>query len=166
MIASHSSILANLMVWMWVYLQSRLTLIGLVGFRVYGWCVPARQGPSDSDLCISMRCVNSMSDDIVVFLSCILARQGQSESDLSISMRYVFFYVWWTCLGVGFWIGPFSLDRGRANAIYGFQWSVWIRCPLTSVHLPLMTLLPVPFFQISWCHPGPAGPQFTPPGGR
>ena len=27
----------------------------------------AGQGPSESDLCISMRCVNSMSDDIVVF---------------------------------------------------------------------------------------------------
>ena len=49
-----------------------------------------RQGQSESDLRISMKCVNWMSDDIVVFGSCILVRQGQSESDLDISMRYVF----------------------------------------------------------------------------
>ena len=37
------------------------------GFKVYGCCALARQGQIESDLCISMRCVNSMSDDIVVF---------------------------------------------------------------------------------------------------
>ena len=37
-----------------------------------------------------MKCVNAMSDDIVVLGSCIIAWQGRSESDLSISMRYVF----------------------------------------------------------------------------
>ena len=39
---------------------------------------------------ISMKCVNAMSDDIVVFNNCMLARQKQSESDLRISMKYVF----------------------------------------------------------------------------
>ena len=39
---------------------------------------------------IPMMCVNSMSDDLVVFGSCIFAQQGLSESDLSISIGYVF----------------------------------------------------------------------------
>ena len=103
--------------------------MNMFGCWVSGWCVFARQGPSESEFSISMRyvcfnevcvllcmlgegfkvgaflrgmgssesnlripmkCVNAMSDDIVVFGSCIIARQGLSESDLSISMRYVF----------------------------------------------------------------------------
>ena len=45
---------------------------------------------SESDLRISMMCVNAVSDDLVVLGSCMFARQGPSESELSISMRYVF----------------------------------------------------------------------------
>ena len=50
----------------------------------------ARQESSESDLRISMKCVNAMSDDIVILGNCVISRQGLSASDLSISMRYVF----------------------------------------------------------------------------
>ena len=50
----------------------------------------ARQGSSESDLRIPMKCVNAMPDDIVVLGRFIIARQGPSEHELSISTRYVF----------------------------------------------------------------------------
>ena len=37
----------------------------MFGCRVEGWCVFARQGPSGSNLWISVKCANSMADDIV-----------------------------------------------------------------------------------------------------
>ena len=43
-----------------------LCAMNIVGGRVEGWCVFARQGLSASDLMISMMCVNAMSDDIAV----------------------------------------------------------------------------------------------------
>ena len=36
-------------------------------------------------------------------------------------------------LGLGFRFCAFSLDRCRARAIDAFQWSMWIRCPMTSL---------------------------------
>ena len=50
-----------------VYLRSRLIMVGSVGFGVSDLCGFARQGQSESDVFISMRCVNSMSDDILVY---------------------------------------------------------------------------------------------------
>ena len=52
-------------------------------------CVVTQQGQSDSDLLVSVKCVNSIADDIVVFWNGIIARQGPSESDLCISTRCV-----------------------------------------------------------------------------
>ena len=37
-----------------------------------------------------MKCVNAMTDDIVVLGNSIIDRQGQSERDLSISTMYAF----------------------------------------------------------------------------
>ena len=42
-------------------------MAGHLEFRVYGSCVVAQQGASESDLCISKRRVNSMPNDIEVF---------------------------------------------------------------------------------------------------
>ena len=44
----------------------RYAVAGHVGFRVYGPCVVARQGASESDSCISKRYVSSMPNDIEV----------------------------------------------------------------------------------------------------
>ena len=62
-----------------------------------------------------------MLDNIFVFQAGVFAAQAKAESDLSISMRYVFFMCDEHVLGEGFRAGQFSLDRGCARAICGFQ---------------------------------------------
>ena len=54
-------------------------------------CTLARQGLSENDLCMSMRCVNSMFDDIDASRCCIIAQQGPSDNDLRISKMHMFF---------------------------------------------------------------------------
>ena len=64
----------------WFSKHVRLAPIGLFAFVLIPTSDFAAQGPSESDLGVSMKCVISMSDDIFFLKTSVFAAQEQSES--------------------------------------------------------------------------------------
>ena len=70
------------------YKHFRLAPIGLFALVLIPTSDFAAQGPSESDVGVSMKCVISMSDDIFFLKTSVFAAHEQSKSVFCISTRY------------------------------------------------------------------------------